>query len=310
MTLGRLLLTLCAAGGAGLSAGQALAQEADPENYKEVLEEITRHMDSTQTNIDKIVRGDMKLHYTGDIEQVKRLYAVVEEFNERIERARKAGAYSLRMYQEKFEEFLEERVEGMQQKLDESETKARALEKEVRNLKDFIQTYRGANLVLLPPVIGNLITPEADKEYFGGIFNQWCGEFEGIRVYFTRHGVSPKRFLEVRKKVDGEIHVFYEDMLEFQFEKVIEGIGKAYAAQEEIYRKQVRNAYQLFMYDHFVKDGHDRFDGTFGDILDYLRETIGNPRIDVKKMLIKSMPGYQNYKDEDPVPIENPFKKK
>ncbi|MBD3259374.1 hypothetical protein GF371_01960 [Candidatus Woesearchaeota archaeon] len=82
------------------------------------------------------------------------------------------------------------------------------------------------------------------------------------------------------------------------------------AANIEAQRKQVYNAYQLFMYDHFVKDRHDRFDGTFGDILNYLRETIGNPRIDVREMLIKSMPGYQNYKDEDPVPIENPFRKK
>jgi hypothetical protein len=312
MTLGRLLLTVCLSGGISVFSSDLLAQEADsnPSKQKETIEEITRHMDRIQTNIDKIVRGEMKLHYAGDIEQVKRLYEIVQAFNERIERARKAGAYTLRIYQDKFEEFIQERLEGVQKKLDESETKARALEEEVRNLREFLQTYKGANMVVLPPIIGHVITPEADKEFFNGVLRQWYGDFEGIRMYFTRRGASPLHFLEVRKVVNGEVHVTFDDILTDQFDQLIEGVGKAYAAQEEIYRKQVRNAYQLFMYDYFVKEGHERFDGTFGQILDYLRRTIGNPRIDVREMLIKTIPDYQNYRDEDPVPIENPFKKK
>ena len=83
------------------------------------------------------------------------------------------------------------------------------------------------------------------------------------------------------------------------------------AAQEEVYRKQVRAAYQLFMYDYFSKNRDAPiFTGTFSDIVDHLRNTIGNPRIDVKEMLVRTVPSYKDYADTDRVPIQRPAKLK
>ncbi|MBW2987616.1 hypothetical protein KY336_03630, partial [Candidatus Woesearchaeota archaeon] len=286
MSLTKLAFPVAMAGGIAFGAGDALAQDLpSPPRVEgrelaaknaETLEELSSHMEKLSSNMEKLVAGDELPEYTGNTEVVKRFYDILRDMKKSIVRARKAGAYYARIQQERFEAYLQEQMADVREELESSKRTLRGLEAENKKLREFNQAYRGANMVILPPVIGHVITPEADKKYFNGILEQWYGKFEGIRVFYSdKRGLSPHRFLEIRRNVNGEMHVYYEEMIQFEFEKVLEGVGKAYAAQEEVYRKQVRNAYQLFMYHHFIRDGHDRFEGTFGDILEHLRETIG-----------------------------------
>jgi len=192
------------------------------------------------------------------------------------------------------------------------ETQMAALKKKAASALNFYMRMTRSRAIRLPESIGDMITPEMDRQYFQGDLAKLCGEFHGVRLYTIRETQDGKEkeipYIEVRRNLEDGPSSELVEISSVMLNKMMHGVQRARTAIETSHLMQVKAAYRLFMYDYFTENRDAPiFTGTFGDILAYLKKTVQNDRIDVREIMINSL-GYKGYNERDRVPIQRPKK--